>query len=284
MADKVRLTAGDIIRVLAAKHSEDVFVPECKTGASRDGYMRLDAWVMAKSWAHPLVTGYEIKVSRQDFLNDHKWTEYLQYCNEFYFVCPKGLIQPEELPKDVGLLWVSDTCTRAYTKRKAVHREVQIPEELFRYILMARVQITREVVQGKHDKQYWASWLQQKKLDYEFGWHVSKSIRETVDAKIHAVEKRNKELESLIDRYRDIKGLIKSLGFDTHDLKSWSFHDRLTAKLQEIKIGVGKDLVDYLKEVTHNISNAVEVLNRPMIKENSDELVDKSVEYDSKLV
>jgi len=48
--------------------------------------------------------GYEIKMSRQDFLQDKKWKKYLQFCTRFYFVAPKGIIKPEELPENIGLL------------------------------------------------------------------------------------------------------------------------------------------------------------------------------------
>jgi len=77
-------TAHQLVDLLAAKHSEDVFVPECKLGPSYgDGNGRIDAWAMAKSWAHPLVNAYETKVSRSDFLNDNKWQMYLPFCNQF---------------------------------------------------------------------------------------------------------------------------------------------------------------------------------------------------------
>lgn len=52
------------------------------------------------------VNGYEVKISRSDFKSDDKWTEYLPFCNKFYFVCPPDLIQPSELPKEIGLIYV----------------------------------------------------------------------------------------------------------------------------------------------------------------------------------
>lgn len=52
------------------------------------------------------VRGYEIKTSRSDFLGDKKWKEYLEYCGKFYFVCPAGMIKPEELDKEIGLIYI----------------------------------------------------------------------------------------------------------------------------------------------------------------------------------
>ena len=50
--------------------------------------------------------GYEIKVSRADFLQDKKWESYLKFCNWFYFVTPVGIIDPKELPDSIGLIEV----------------------------------------------------------------------------------------------------------------------------------------------------------------------------------
>jgi len=107
--ERITMNAKDIIKLLAQKHARDLFVSECKNGSTwfTEGGLRLDAWVMKRSWASPLTIGYEVKVSRQDFLSDSKWHGYLDYCNEFYFVCPPELIQPNELPPKRVLYWTS---------------------------------------------------------------------------------------------------------------------------------------------------------------------------------
>ncbi|MEO8467548.1 MAG: MmcB family DNA repair protein, partial [Gammaproteobacteria bacterium] len=139
------MIASTLLALLRARHADDVFVDECKSGPTQlTEHERIDAWVMAKSWAHPMVTGYEIKVSRGDFLRDQKWQRYLPMCNALYFVCPAKLIAPNELPDDVGLMWASMTGSRLYTKKRAKPRDVTIPEDVWRYILMSRVRITRE--------------------------------------------------------------------------------------------------------------------------------------------
>ena len=68
------------------------------------GLLKFDGLAITKSYTKPNIIGYEIKVSRNDFLQDNKWHLYLQYCNEFYFVVPKGLVKKEELPDHVGLM------------------------------------------------------------------------------------------------------------------------------------------------------------------------------------
>lgn len=69
-----------------------------------------------------VIKGFEFKVRRSDFLSDlkprrvrwliknpgtePKWKYYLTYCNLFYFVCPEGLIKPEEIEAPAGLIWI----------------------------------------------------------------------------------------------------------------------------------------------------------------------------------
>lgn len=49
------------------------------------------------------VTIVEIKSSRADFAADHKWHEYLEYCDRFYFAVEPGFPM-DLLPQEVGLI------------------------------------------------------------------------------------------------------------------------------------------------------------------------------------
>lgn len=54
----MNLAASEILKLLAIKHSGDVFVPECKDGPTHYvSHSRLDAWVMARSWSKPQNAG-----------------------------------------------------------------------------------------------------------------------------------------------------------------------------------------------------------------------------------
>ena len=207
----MKRTANDIIRVLANKHRDDVFIPECKDGPSQTrSHRRLDAWAMARSWSRPLVTGYEVKISRSDFANDNKWQDYLPLCNQLYFVCPANLIQPDELPPQVGLYWVSSGGSRAYLKKKAEHRSVQIPESLWRYIVMCRSVIgaDRDGTMTKSRADWLRGWLEQKADLKELGVAVSRRVRKFVDdvkfenERLQTPERILREHKSADDRTR----------------------------------------------------------------------------------
>lgn len=210
----MKITAKTILHALHTKHSSDVFVSECKTGPSQlTSSGRLDAWAMKKSWSNPLVIGYEIKVNRADFLHDEKWRSYLDYCNEFYFVCPSGIIIKNEVPTEIGLIYISSTGTRLYTKKKATYRNIQIPEEIYRYILMARV-VIREDWTCRTSREFWERWLEQKEKDIEFGHRVGERIRKEIKEKISKVESENRELKERIESYNKLVKFLESLGIN----------------------------------------------------------------------
>lgn len=225
------MTANDIQRLLRAKHSKDVYVSECKNGPTYPGYLRLDGWAMRKSWAHPLITGYEIKVSRSDFLQDDKYLGYRQYCNCFFLVAPKDVIEPEEIPDGIGLYTVSSTGTRLYTKRKAAMREDPIPEEIYRYILMARVKILEPTElwrYGEPDKEYFERWIEHKEINHAFGQNVSKAIREEIDKKIIHVESKNKALVYENERLTGIKKILEEIGLS--HMQTWNAESKFKAE------------------------------------------------------
>ena len=47
----------------------------------------------------------EVKSSRQDYLSDRKWRDYLDYCDQFYFAVPEDF-SLDLLPDDCGLMRV----------------------------------------------------------------------------------------------------------------------------------------------------------------------------------
>lgn len=93
-------TIRDALRKLGGWGS--VYVPEYTWNE-----LRIDALVIdtRKRW----VRGFEIKLSRSDFLRDEKWQLYTQFCSSLSIVCPKGLIAKSEVSDPFGLLYVSRT-------------------------------------------------------------------------------------------------------------------------------------------------------------------------------
>lgn len=228
--------------LLRQRHAGDVFVEECKDGPTQVSgvrHVRLDAWAMPKSWSKPDTHGYELKVSRKDFLRDEKWRDYLRLCHRFWFVCPRGMIQPEELPQDVGLLWASSNMARLVAKRTAVPRDVQIPETLWRYILMCRAKIQREAHGDSSPLDYWRQWLKERGERKDLGYRVRSRIREIVDA----VNAENESLRKRMEGYDLAIERLKDAGFDvSHPISTWELRRRIDELRGAVPTGLVSDV------------------------------------------
>ena len=248
------MTAARILDLLAAKHRNDVFVAECKNGAThaadRGELQRLDAWVMPRSWAHPATTGYEIKISRQDFLHDEKWRGYMKLCNCFYFVCPKGIIQPDELPPEVGLMWA--TPNRVITHRKAVLRRIDEPLDLWRYVLMCRTRIVGDHLVSKSEM--WRRWLAEKAENQKLGHEVRGRIRKIYQE----IEDENARLMQQNQHYDDLRATLIALGFNPEHPPVWN---RERALKQAIS-GIPRGLANNLRETARAAIAAAESLEK----------------------
>jgi len=210
---------------------------------------------MRKSWANPLVIGYEIKVNRSDFVNDQKWHGYLPFCNEFCWVCPYGLIDPNEVSDDAGLMYVSKNCNRVYTKKRAKYRDVEIPDSIWRYILMSRVVITRMAEFTVSKKEQWEEWLRNEQIDKLFGYRVGKRLQLRIREEIEKVSDKNSELKALIEDYEDIRQLLTSLGFDPESFWRGSVNRRIREKncISSELIGSVNNAINALSSLQTNI-------------------------------
>jgi len=78
-----------------------------------------------------ITTGIEVKVSREDFKNNKLKEHRLQQiipANFNYILCPKGLLQPEEIHPKYGLLWFNGN--RIVNKKKAEFIEMTSERKL----------------------------------------------------------------------------------------------------------------------------------------------------------
>lgn len=239
------MTATEIVKMLRVKHSEDVFVPECKNGPSQMmNHVRLDAWTMAKSWANPRMIGYEVKVSRGDFLQDTKWPAYLRLCNELYFVCPAKLIQPSEVPESAGLIWAG---SRLLNKKKAPYREIDPPFDLLKYVLMSRVVIAEydahagrnagDKLERTERKRQWLEGLKKRQV---VGWE----IRGHLGQEIERLRSENAMLKQENERLAPVTKKLEELGYPRYATES-----SVVYASEKLKQEVPPELVRYTREM-----------------------------------
>lgn len=211
--------------MLSARHAGDLFVPECKDGPTQTAnHLRLDAWAMARSWTNPAFDGYEIKVSRSDWTRDSKVQAYLPLCNRLWIVCPSGLIQKEEIPESMGLLWASKEGARLLTKKKAPYRQIEPPVNLLRYVLMCRVSIQREreAYESREARAGRFAAFVQGRIDMQsIGSEVSRKLRaETLekirqaDGRADAAELRARRAEATERNLENAASVLTALGVE----------------------------------------------------------------------
>ncbi|GMW02625.1 MAG: hypothetical protein AMXMBFR84_37610 [Candidatus Hydrogenedentota bacterium] len=248
------MNAHEIVKLLALKHNKDVFVPECKDGPTHyANHLRMDAWAMKRSWANPKLTGYEIKVSRADFLKDDKWPGYLCNCNEFYFVAPPKIIDPLELPKEAGLLVVTSTGNGFTTKKRAPFRQIESPNMIYEYVLMCRAKISRVYESDEQTIDYWRNWLAEKKESRQIGYKVSKRIREYV----HEVEAENERLKRDAERVEETRQMLVQLGIRPDDYRN--IKER---RAKELAAGIPEDFVEDVSTAIRKLQSIISTVDK----------------------
>lgn len=96
------------------------------------------------------LTIVEIKVAKADLLGDSKWTDYLEYCDRFFWAVPPDLVSicdgERFLPNDAGLI-VADRYD-AVLMREASHRPLapaRRKAELLRFARRAARRLSAQI-------------------------------------------------------------------------------------------------------------------------------------------
>ena len=212
MAQKI--SSNMILRQIHKRHASEPFFAEVKNGPTytSSNLLKMDALAFKVSWANPCITGYEIKVDRNDFIRDDKWLGYKAYCNKLYFACPKDLIKPEELSNDVGLIYYNPDKDTIFTKKQALFREIDTPIEMLLYLITSRYSKTNKDPYPFFNsrKEFFETWLQDKSEKKELGRNVknrmSKIIKELQEEneKLRDEKDRDENYKSQVDRAKQI--------------------------------------------------------------------------------
>jgi len=91
-----------------------------------------DVMAVKCSFTCPVVTIYEVKATRADFLSDirtDKWRKYLPYCHKFYFATAADVCDRRELQDGVGLMRLSARGHWSTVRGAAVRRPEPDPTD-----------------------------------------------------------------------------------------------------------------------------------------------------------
>jgi len=246
MSKKHECTAKDIKLALSTKHHRDFFMTEVKDGGTvsrKVGDLRiLDAVALDKSWAHKCITGYEVKVNRSDFKGDNKFYSYIPLVHAFYIVTPTGLVDRDELPIDVGLIWYNPEKGSLLTKKKPPYRDIEINTDFLLYIIYNRLESDRHPFHSSRTE-YFKEWLEQKRENRHIGYEVSKKLRQEVEhlrdkiRKISQFDATSHERK----RYDEMMAVIEASGYQWGDPANW-LAERLKADYPVVLDRVEKEL------------------------------------------
>lgn len=212
------VTAFDIKKALAEKHRGDFFLTEVKNGSTyfpaADGLKILDGLAIKKSWTNPCFTGYEVKISRGDFMRDAKFYTYEELVNCLYIVCPKGMIDRTELPDSIGLMYYDPEKKTITTRKKAIYRKIEYSPEMLLYIIYTRLDSDR--IPFFSDKaEYFREYLAGKRDNRQLGVDVSSElVKEN-----QRMERELAELGVFKHEYENHKAIQKVL--QKHQIYGW---------------------------------------------------------------
>jgi len=250
-----------ILRQIAKRHinTNDAFYLEVNNGPTwfNNNLMRLDAVAFKKSWKNPCITGYEVKVSRQDFKNDTKWPAYRKYCHRFYFACPAGLIGIDEIPDSVGLIYYNPERDYIITKKTALLGDIDIPWEMLYYLVVSRDEKQKHpFFSSKRD--YFEALRVDKKERQKLGYWVSKEIGETINdlsKKLNTAEKELMCNQKQIKELEQVKQVLYKHGINTY----WNMATNLQKALEQ---NMPPILVDSLVAIEKEVKRLINYVSR----------------------
>ena len=255
MAGK-KVTSTDIKIALSKLHSRrsTYFITECKTCSTYfpdpQGLLKFDGLAVTKSYTKPNIIGYEIKVSRNDFKQDNKWHLYLQYCNEFYFVVPTGLVSKEELPDDVGLIYYNPETEVLRTVKKALYRRIEKPVGVYEYIIFSRLEEDRLPFYNDR-KEYCEDYLRdevdRKYIGDRMGTKLAKDLQEA-HKRLYELERSENDLEL----WKEVKKVLQEKGIVSY----WrNDAESVVKRLREALAGAfPNELITVINSLEYNLS------------------------------
>ena len=134
------ITTRDVVVALGARYQDAkwVNIPECPFNGRYCDWFSYGVWNSTGG----NIIGHEIKVSRSDWLREiqdpNKAEACAKYCTHWYIVAPRGLIKPEELHAEWGLMELSSG--KLKISRPAVRKKPQVIEGRLLGEIMRRLQ------------------------------------------------------------------------------------------------------------------------------------------------
>lgn len=217
------MTHEELAANLAIAKGGIPFLNVCLGSAWKKGKTpRADLVICNPSYNKFLLSIFEVKISRSDFLSDlrnKKWELYLEHCHRFYFAALDGVCCKKDIPEAAGLILFKE---KGWTVAKAAPRlQSEIPQETLLSLIFAR---QRQTVREKR--------LEDIKSMNKRGYRVEDFMGRVKAARVHG-----NEVASLLASVARLNGGIQD-AIRVLDLESTRRHAKL--------YGLGHDDTDLL--------------------------------------
>jgi hypothetical protein len=195
-----------------------------------------DVLAIPKSFVHPTVMIYEIKVSRADFFGDIARAKYIGYfksANQVLFAVPSSLVKATELPQDgVGLIVRNETTWHVVKAGK--RQDFRPGEELLLKLLMRGYHDHYQEYRSKKRRDEGAKeYTTLSKAFHDYGVQVAKDIARGSEI-LHASDEFLKEISAIMGKkYDNVSGAVRDLKWDVERLMNQKKHQRLALPMAE---------------------------------------------------
>lgn len=236
-----RFTEKDMTLALQERFNPDkgyVSIPQYRVRhgfAERGKHNIIDLMVYGLWSKDQNVYAFEIKVSRQDFINDitayhTKHKEAFRLSNCFYYAVPHGLVTPEEIPEESGLIYVNTGGKTMIKKVAPIRKITDLVKADFQALVASRYKSEQNGV-----KNHYITFLGKEITPEAVTEYIENEIRKKQKAIEDAIYYRQvnvKADEMVKDRLSKIEGYEekRKAVADFYDLKSrlalWGVEDK----------------------------------------------------------
>ena len=248
------MRADEILQVLQQRHKTDLWTTEVKDGPSTMVQTsRMDGLAIKRSWTHPRFVGYEVKVSRSDFLRDNKWDAYLPLTHQFSFACPWELIMPPELPDAVGLYWATPSGKLKQVRKPMLRPMQELPTWLLYYVVISRLDPDRHPFFSS-SREYIAAFVDDKAGRRTLGRKFHTRLVEDMARLSQENEDLRDRLNREESRFVQLERALKAVDLSAD---SWRLPAELTRLRDAAMLGVDREALQSIQFGAQNILKAV---------------------------
>jgi hypothetical protein len=251
-AKAVKVRSSDVKAAIAAMHAppshQTFFEVSNATGYGIKSYadaISMGVWPSTGNEIH----GFEVKVSRSDFLSEMKNPEkampIMQYCHRWSLVCPAQMVKLDEVPATWGVYWCKDGALKK--ARQARLLEAKPLTVAFVASLVRRAGEVDTAVVSKAVNDARKQWDERKQRDIESEVQRRVGSRDKAAELLAAMEAEYGETLHEWDIQRLCKAVSVAARLGLHE--SWSSPitvletiESAATRMREVLAGVGLDL------------------------------------------